>query len=293
MKVDIKSIEDIKDSRIVYEKNPPSFGYFFIAIITFLLAVTIVWSVKTNKVYEVVARGVVTNEDISYVVCNCAGEVEACNMKEGMFVNKGDELLAIKSMDLFAESDKKVIKATESGVLHMRSDIKQGMIVQSSMVMATISPKNVGDIIDAYVSTADRAKIHEGDEVVISVDGLLQNVYGNIKGKVKKIDSDVTVSEGQNQTQQSFRIKISMDVNNLVGTSGDKVDIVNGMTVTSRITYDKVTYFDYVLDKLGIKIKRTNIRSSSFNNEIMIIGGSIVILGGLFLVIIKKRYWFW
>jgi len=54
---------------------------------------------------------------------------------------------------------------------------------------------------------------------------------------------------------QGFRIRVSMDSNYMISTSGEKVDIVNGMTAVVRITYAEVSYFDYVLDKFGIKVR--------------------------------------
>ena len=42
----------------------------------------------------------------------------------------------------------------------------------------------------------------------------------------------------------------------VLSSEGDKVDITNGMTAVARIRYDKVTYFDYVLEKLGIKTRK-------------------------------------
>ena len=47
-----------------------------------------------------------------------------------------------------------------------------------------------------------------------------------------------------------------MDNNYLVSRSGDKVNVINGMTAVARISYDKVTYFNYVLDKLGFKTRK-------------------------------------
>ncbi len=41
----------------------------------------------------------------------------------------------------------------------------------------------------------------------------------------------------------------------MINQSGDKVDITNGMTVVARIQYDKITYFNYVLEKLGFKAR--------------------------------------
>ena len=42
---------------------------------------------------------------------------------------------------------------------------------------------------------------------------------------------------------------------NLQEEQVQKVNLSNGMTVEARITYDEVTYFDYVLEKLGLLVK--------------------------------------
>ena len=111
-------------------------------------------------------------------------------------------------------------------------------------------------MIESYVSTADMARMQEGDRVQIVIDGLSQSVYGTISGVVKQIDSNVTVQESsEGGTSQVFRVLIGMDSDYMVSQTGDKVDIVNGMTAVSRIQYDKITYFNYVLEKLGFKAK--------------------------------------
>lgn len=46
---------------------------------------------------------------------------------------------------------------------------------------------------------------------------------------------------------------IVLDQDYVLSREGDKVDVTNGMTAAARIQYDKVTYFNYVLEKLGIK----------------------------------------
>ena len=37
--------------------------------------------------------------------------------------------------------------------------------------------------------------------------------------------------------------------------SGEKINVSNGMSVESRIEYDKVTYFNYVIEKLGFMVR--------------------------------------
>ncbi len=49
-----------------------------------------------------------------------------------------------------------------------------------------------------------------------------------------------------------FKIKVEPGEDYVVSKSGKKVNLSNGMTVEARITYDEVTYFNYVLEKLGL-----------------------------------------
>lgn len=130
------------------------------------------------------------------------------------------------------------------------------MVVQTTNAVATITPENSKRVIEAYVSTADMARMHEGDTVQIVMDGLSQSVYGTITGTVVQIDSNVTTQQANDGSNtQVFKILIEMDSDYMVSQSGDKVNITNGMTAVARIQYDKVTYFNYILEKLGFKAK--------------------------------------
>lgn len=375
MKRTVKSLDSLKDSRILFDKQPPAFGYFLILIAGVFLCLALVWSVRTPKMYTIQAQGVVTNEEANYVMCTYTGEIDACYMEEGALVDQGDVLFTVKSTDYdlqeeqlmesrtafeiqisqskklvqsikdnvnyFDESnsedslyyntyeaykaqiaqnvvdttnykaygytDEQIeaellknqgkineiyysaiqsaesnmeqaeqqivsidaqlaavtsgqaayeVRATASGVLHLLGNYKSGMVVQTTTTVATITPENARPVIEAYVSTADMARMHEGDTVQIVVDGLSQSVYGTIPGTVTQIDSNVTTQQGEDgNTTQAFRVLISMGVDYLVSQNGDKVDITNGMTAVARIQYDKVTYFNYVLEKLGFRAR--------------------------------------
>lgn len=167
--------------------------------------------------------------------------------------------MQIKSIDaqLAAVSggqDSYEVKATASGVLHMLGNYKSGMVVQTTTTVATITPENSQRYLEAYVSTSDMARMHEGDRVQVVMDGLSQNVYGTISGSVSRIDRNVTTQEGQDgATSRAFKVMIVLDQDYVLSREGDKVDVTNGMTAAARIQYDKVTYFNYVLEKLGIK----------------------------------------
>lgn len=372
----IKTIDELKDSQIMFDKNPPAFGYFLILICMIFVSLAIVWSIKTPKNYIIQASGTVTGETGNYVMCKYTGEITDCNLKEGMLVEEGDVLFNVKSTDYnvqaeqlelskksyetiieknellvksikddvnyFSDGDSEdvlyysafesyksqvkqnsldtttysaygfsdeqiefelnknegkisqlyydtiasakkaiedaklqiesidsqlsaigtgkdeyAVKANASGTIHLLSDYKDGMVVQTTQTVASITPANSTSIIESYVSTSDMARMHVGDKVQVVIDGLAQNVYGCITGKVKQIDSNVTTQQSEDgETAKVFKVTIAMDNNYVVSKTGEKVDIVNGMTATSRIIYDKVTYFNYALEKLGIKVRK-------------------------------------
>lgn len=370
----VKSLEELKDSQIMFDKDLPPFGYMLVSIVSVLLVGILIWSLFAHKAYMIRANGTVTSSESNYVMPSYTGEIKESFMEEGRLVSEGEVLFSVKSTDydlqeeqlisskenyerqvaqydkliqsikedtnLFdagnsedtlyystfeayksqvaqsevdtstykaygyseeqieselikgqkkkselyfaalqsAENAKKEIqnqlesvksqlsaigngqneyqiKATSTGRLHVFSDYKKGMVVQTASPVATISPENADTIIEAYVSTADMARIHTGDEVQIEVSGLSQTIYGNIKGMVQRIDSNITTMESENGNSQMFKIQILPETDYLVSKSGDKVNLTNGMTVEARIIYDKLTYFNYLLEKLGVKYK--------------------------------------
>lgn len=375
MSKSVKTMEELTDSRLLYDKDPPAFGYMIVVIISIFLITAVYASSKVPKYYTIQAQGMVTNQNSNYVMCAYSGEINQSNMSEGKLVEKGDTLFKIKNLEYMAQQEqlkvskaayeKKVkqyerliksmkenhnyfdetkhqdrhyyvlyekyrseieqyhfdaslykaigytkrqikkekekidakkkevyysavdsaegaieeaqlqldlitsqlqnvydgenmyeVKATATGILHLIGDYKDGMVVQTSTTIATITPTNTDEIIQAYVSSADMARIHIGDAVQIEIDGLAQNIYGTVSGNVIQIDSNATIKESsQGATSQVFKVFISLDTDYLVNKMGDKVQIVNGMSGTARIQYDELTYLDYILTKAGIKTR--------------------------------------
>ena len=369
-----KSLEELRDSQIMFDKDLPPFGYIIIGIFAILMIGVFIWSMFAHKAYMVKAEGTVTSSQSNYVMPAYTGEIQESFMEEGALVAEGDVLFTVKSTDynlqeeqlvsnkenyekqlsqydkliqsikedenlfdsangedtLFystfeayksqiaqsevdtttykaygytdeqieaelvkaqgkkaeiyytalqsAENSKKEIKnqldsinsqlsaigtgkdeyeikATSTGVLHLLSDYKKGMVVQAAAPIATITPENAQTLVEAYVSTSDMARMKEGDEVQMEVSGLSQTVYGNVKGTVYKIDSNVTTMENSEGNTQVFKVRILPETDYLISKSGDKVNITNGMTVEARVIYDKLTYLDYVLEKIGVKYR--------------------------------------
>ena len=145
------------------------------------------------------------------------------------------------------------IVASESGIIHMLSDYDKGMVVQAASPIASIASKQDTYVIIAYVQPSDMARTKIGDSVDIEVSGLTQSVYGTIGGKVVGIDSDITTTESNNsETSSYFKVYIEPNSDYLISKDGNRVSISNGMAVVARIQYDEVTYFDYVMEALGV-----------------------------------------
>ena len=59
MSKQIKQFSDLKDSQLLYDKNPPALGFFLIATVTVAIIATVIWSVYAPKTYVVKGNGTV------------------------------------------------------------------------------------------------------------------------------------------------------------------------------------------------------------------------------------------
>ncbi len=368
------TLDELKDSRLLYEKDVPGFGYFLLIIVFAIIIVVSIWSTHAKRPYIVMANGTIQGVDKNYVMSEYGGEIYDVSMHEGQDIRKGQELFKVKSNDIdmqikqleaqrasyavtaskyaqlvksikdsknyFSSSDKSdslyysqykayekqleqqvidkgalkkldysdkeiaaavksneaarqqtkyeamntaaasqkqnqqevdaidsqisalkseeanfTVTANASGKLHLLGEYKDGVVIQAGSPIASLSDTD-GDkaIIEATVSASDRSRIDVGNAVTVAVSGLQPNVYGTLKGEVTEIDSDISISEdGQ---QSFFKIKIKPESTVLNTKNGDNVTVTNGMAVEARIVYDKITYFDYVMNVIGIKVSQ-------------------------------------
>lgn len=61
MEKKIKTIDELRDSRIIYDKEPPAFGYAIIILIALICTAAVIWSIRTPKTYVIQASGTVTD----------------------------------------------------------------------------------------------------------------------------------------------------------------------------------------------------------------------------------------
>ena len=140
------------------------------------------------------------------------------------------------------------IYAPTSGVIHMDTPYKVGMVLSAGTPLATVASENSDLEVVAYVTLSDRPLLHVGDPCKIAITGLSEYSYGTLTGTVTSIDSDVTASSSGSY----YKMTITPDSTYVISNSGDKVDLSNGMSVTARVEYDKLSYFEYAMEALGV-----------------------------------------
>ena len=140
------------------------------------------------------------------------------------------------------------IYAPTSGVIHMDTPYKVGMVLSAGTPLATVASENSDLEVVAYVTLNDRPLLHVGDPCKIAITGLSEYSYGTLTGTVTSIDSDVTASSSGSY----YKMTLPPDSTYVISNSGDKVDLSNGMSVTARVEYDKLTYFEYAMEALGV-----------------------------------------
>ena len=363
------NLNDLRDSKLLYNKKLPPYSYIIILFTLALLGAIVYWSTITNKEYIVKATGVVESIDKNYIMSPFQGEIVNINVQDGSYVEKNDILLTISSIDFelqriqiegriellekrilqlerleqsiidntnyFSEvlqddkiyyyqyevyqskisqclidptaykeygySDAQVeaeivkneskiaeiyyeslrtvngtiseliseienlnlqgsaistgtdeyrIVASTSGIVHLASPFKEGMVIQAGSTIGTIIQENDMYHIIATTGANEMPRIHVGDRVDISVVGLAQTVFGTVAGTLDRIDRDIsTSSDGKNQF---FGMSITPHNTRLISSHGEIFTFSNGTIVEMRIIYDEITYFEYFLESLGL-----------------------------------------
>lgn len=99
MKKNNLTFENLRDSELLYKKDLPVFGYFFLLLILVLICVLSIWGIRTTKPYIVRGIGTVESPNKNYVMTSFTGEVSGFSIKEGDHVNKGEVLFTVNSTD--------------------------------------------------------------------------------------------------------------------------------------------------------------------------------------------------
>ncbi|MBZ9606714.1 hypothetical protein G9F73_002535 [Clostridium estertheticum] len=75
----VYNLNELTDSRVLYDKNPPEFMIYIIALVTVLLVMFLVWSNKSAKTYMVKGQGIVITENKSQIMAAVSVALLAAN----------------------------------------------------------------------------------------------------------------------------------------------------------------------------------------------------------------------
>ena len=96
----VYNLNEITDSKVLYDKNPPAFMNYIILIVTALIIGGLVWANKSVKTYVVKGQGLVVSENKSHIMTKASGEIKEVFIEEGSVVNEGDVLFTMNGLEV-------------------------------------------------------------------------------------------------------------------------------------------------------------------------------------------------
>ena len=89
--------ENLKNSRIFFDKRPPKFMIFLVYFTLIILILLLFAASRINKNYIVKANGQISDKNIKYVSSNINGTIKEVKAKEGTFVKRRDIILVVSN----------------------------------------------------------------------------------------------------------------------------------------------------------------------------------------------------
>lgn len=231
MKKIVKSLDTLKDSRILSDKRLPDFGYILILIVAVFMCLVLVWSIHTPKIYTIQAPGVVTNKDANYVMCIYTGEIDSCHMQEGALVEQGDVLFVVKSTDYDLQEEQllenkqayeKLISKNELLVQSIKDDVNYFDEINADdslyhSIFESYKAKVVQKVIDTsayqsygYTDEQIEAEIirNQGkiDEIYYSAIQSAESAIEQAKQQIASIDAQLGAVSGG---QSTYEVKVT------------------------------------------------------------------------------------
>ncbi|MGF0110959.1 MULTISPECIES: hypothetical protein [unclassified Clostridium] len=79
----VYNLNEITDSKILYDRKPPAFMKYVILIVTSLIIALLIWANKLVKTYMVKGQGIVVSENKSHIMTKNSGEIKEVFIIEG------------------------------------------------------------------------------------------------------------------------------------------------------------------------------------------------------------------
>lgn len=236
--------------------------------ITFIIVVTIIWSIVGTIPETITAKGMVSAVvGSNSVYTEDAGKVVSLRVREGDEVHLGDPVMTYRnSSGQIVEVYSDQVGIVSDLVVKKDDEFSPGKDVIRVAPIAQAS-----QIVVCYVPLAQAKKLERGMQVNITLDSLDSNSYGNMVARVINIDAYATPNAGissvigsDNNLGSTFSgngavIAVACELYPDAGTAsgyywsnakGASVDVKNGSLVTARIITDEVAPITKLFSKL-------------------------------------------
>ncbi len=100
----VYNLNEITDSKVLYDKSPPRFMVCIVFVVLLLMTAFIIWSTKSVKTYMVKGQGTVTTDKKFYIMAKVSGEINEVFIEEGKEVKQGEVLLTINAVEAKLQS---------------------------------------------------------------------------------------------------------------------------------------------------------------------------------------------
>ncbi len=106
-------LEELTDSRLLYERRPPRFGYILIAAVLVALAGTVLWAANTAKPSVATGTGAVESDNRTYIMSSVSGAVNDVLTPNGTTVDRDEAMITIESVDLDIEREATIVRIAQ------------------------------------------------------------------------------------------------------------------------------------------------------------------------------------
>lgn len=141
----------------------------------------------------------------------------------------------------------RLLRAPISGTIFQLPIQRTGAVVQPSMLIAEIAPKNYALILKAQIATAESGSLRPGMPVKMKFDAYPFQDYGVVEGKLLQISPTSKVTETNQGASVTFDLEIALEQTCIQIQKGCAA-LVPGQTATAEVIVRQRRIIDYILD---------------------------------------------
>ncbi len=165
--------------------------------------------------------------------------LEELNKNKAELKRSSETSLALKD-----RVNRTLVTSPVKGVVKQLKINTLGGVIQPGMDLLEIVPVEDQLLVEAKIRPADIAFLHPGQKAMVKLTAYDFSIYGGLPAILEHISADSIIDE--NDGQSYFLIRLRTEKNYLQ-KSGEKLEIIAGMTADIDILTGKKSVLDYIL----------------------------------------------